>query len=193
MGTGAILVLSLLILGPAGLRGQTDSTVAPPPPRPIRAAWVSDRRSFPVGAIITVVVDERTTARERTSRIASADRRSNLGLNSDFKTASIASTNQASDRNLGEASRLGDLSSIFAVTVTGVEPSGMLRISGTRSVEIDGRKQEWVLSGLIRPEDIDAYNTIRSNRIADGVIHYKGKSIGPGRGIISKILGIFWP
>ncbi len=165
-----------------------------------RASWLTDKRIVPVGSIVTVVVDERTTARERTSRVASANRRNSMGLTIaspdvtlPISSAQFGASSDAQSRNTGEANRRGDLSSIFTVSVVGVEPTGNLRIEGTRTIEIDGRAQEWELSGIIRPTDLSADNIVPSSRIANAEIHYKGQDIGPSKGIISKILGIFWP
>lgn len=183
-----------------GLGGVAHDAQAQELSRRTRASWLTDRKIIPVGAIVTIVVDERTTARERTTRVADADRNTSMGLSVaspdvslPISSADFGSSKSASSRNLGEANRRGDLSSIFTVSVVGVEPNGNLRIEGTRTVEIDGRTQEWELSGLIRPDDVSADNLVSSSRIAGAEIHYKGQDIGPSRGIISKILGIFWP
>lgn len=195
----ALAVVVGLITPPMAV-AQVDTTAQAVTPPVRRGSWIFDRKVIPMGAIVTVVVDERTTARERTSNVASNDRRTSFGLaasSPDFTLpvtgGAVSSDRDASSRKLGETNRRGDLSSVFTVMVVGVEQSGMLRIGGTRTVEIDGRKQEWELSGLIRPEDVDAHNLIPSNRIANAVITYKGKEIGPDRSLISKILGIFWP
>lgn len=192
------IMASVLVL--VTLAGISERVEAQQVSRRSRAAWLTDQRHIPVGAIVTVVVDERTIARERTSRVADADRSSSLGLSAGtpdvslpVTSADFRSSNNASSRNLGEANRRGDLSSIFTVSVVAVEPNGNLRIEGTRTVEIDGRKQEWQLSGLIRPNDVSANNIVSSSRIADAQITYDGQDIGPRRGIISRILGIFWP
>ena len=49
------------------------------------------------------------------------------------------------------------------------------------------------LRGIVRPEDVSAANLVSSTRIADAVITYKGKKIGPRAGILGKILSILWP
>jgi hypothetical protein len=46
---------------------------------------------------------------------------------------------------------------------------------------------------MVRPEDVSADNVVFSNRVANANITYKGKDIGPSKGIIGKILSIFWP
>lgn len=178
-----------------------DTTTATArPARAGRRGFFGDRRFVPVGSIVTVVVDERSTARERTSKVASSGRQSSLGASAasadfalPFSSGSFNSDRNNQSRNVGETNRRGDLSSVFTVTVVGVDPSGALMIAGTRTLEIDGGKQEWELEGLIRPEDLDANNLIASNRIANATILYKGKAIGPDQSLISRILGIFWP
>ena len=46
---------------------------------------------------------------------------------------------------------------------------------------------------MIRTEDVTCSNTVLSSRIAEAVITYKGKKIGPRTGILGKILAILWP
>ena len=77
--------------------------------------------------------------------------------------------------------------------VIGFEGANLLRIRGTRVVEVDGRKQEVSLEGLVRSEDVSPSNIVQSSRVADAVIAYDGKNIGPSRGIIGSILSILWP
>ncbi len=186
----------LLLIWPIG-RGEAQQDTTR---RPIRGSWLADRQQLRVGDIVTVVIDERVTARERTSRTATANRRQSLGLaasSPDFTVpvtgGSFGSSSDAESRNLGEANRRGDLTSVFTVAIVGIEPSGLLQIEGERTVEIDGRTQDWRLEGLVRPEDVSADNLVFSNRIANAVIQYKGKEISPSKGILGKILSIFWP
>jgi flagellar L-ring protein FlgH len=199
-GLHLTVVTAVVVNGLSVVRAEAVAQTTAATARPARASWLTDRKFIPVGSIVTVVVDERTTARERASKIANADRSNALGLSAatpDFDlpitSANLKTSNNAESRNLGETARRGDLSSIFTVTVVGIEPNGNLRIAGTRTVEIDGNAQEWELSGQIRPDDVSAENLVPSSRIADAVIKYKGAKIGPSRGLISKILGIFWP
>jgi flagellar L-ring protein precursor FlgH len=191
-----VAFLALLLMLPVG-KGEAQQQATS---RPIRGSWLADRQQLKVGDIVTVVIDERVNARERTSRAATANRRQSLGLSAsspDFTppiTAGSFSTNSdAESRNLGEANRRGDLTSVFTVSIVSIEPSGLLQIQGERTVEIDGRTQDWELEGIVRPEDVSADNLVFSNRIANAVIRYKGKDIGPKKGILGKILSIFWP
>ncbi|MBL8988206.1 MAG: flagellar basal body L-ring protein FlgH [Gemmatimonadetes bacterium] len=165
-----------------------------------RAAWFSDRLPLRVGDLLTVVVDEATAASERVSTTASADRnqRAKLGIGIDeavrlgpAKDFSTGMANSSSD--VGEAGRRGQLTAVLTVRVTGVDASGIATIEGTKSVTVDGRAQQVQLKGLVRAEDVSANNLVSSTRVADAVITYNGKKIGPRSGILGKILSIFWP
>ena len=69
------------------------------------------------------------------------------------------------------------MSGKMSATIVEVLDSGLLSIEGTRLVEVNGEKQETVLSGLVRPEDIRPDNTVYSYSIANATISYKGKGV----------------
>lgn len=179
-------------------RGRPDTAamlVAPPPPR---ASWLSDRRSFAVGDVLTVVVDEQTTASETTNRNSSSTRGQNNKLNfasgSGVPTTAAFTTGQdASSQESGVSGRQGQLSATLSVRIMQLNHDGSLKIVGQRVVTVDGRKQQMTLTGAVRPEDISAQNVVLSSRVADAAISYKGNGIGPHRGLLGSILGIFWP
>jgi flagellar L-ring protein precursor FlgH len=56
-----------------------------------------------------------------------------------------------------------------------VEDSGLLRIHGEQLVVVNGEKQHFTLTGLVRTEDISAANTILSNRISEANIEFTGQ------------------
>jgi flagellar L-ring protein FlgH len=199
------VVLLLLSVGMA----QAAKKNAPAPateagavvPAP-RASWLSDRMPLRVGDLITVVVDEQTAARSRVSRVAAGDRGMTANLTANVASGSAAAQNTAvrldsglnrDSHDSGETSRSGDLTAVLTVRVTSIEPSGLAHIAGSRKVDVDGQAQEIALQGVVRPEDVSATNTVPSNVIAEAVITYKGKKIGPKVGIMSRFLGMLWP
>lgn len=209
----ACLVLALLLPGAASAQSgaapdsaavQADSSTAasaaPVRPRPRRADWIGDRVSLQVGDVITVVVDEQTAARERVSTIASGHRSQradlNAGIGEDARVGpnkSFGAGMKSDSRDVGEASRLGDLTAVLSVRVVAIEPNGLLRIEGGKKVTVDGRMQEVLLAGSVRPQDVSSRNTVPSGDIVDAVITYKGKKLAPRTGILGSILGILWP
>ncbi|MEO8199977.1 MAG: flagellar basal body L-ring protein FlgH [Gemmatimonadota bacterium] len=201
-----LMVTILSVLGATSGFGQTatpaDTTARPPAPpvRYARASWTSDRVPLQVGDLITVVVDEQTAAREQVSTVATGSRSQRAGLNGQVAVAArlgplkgFGTSLDANSRDVGEAHRVGDLTAVITVRVTEIEPSGVAHISGTRSVMIDGRKTELLLEGIARPEDLTADNLLSSDRVANAVITYRGRKIGPRTGILGKILSILWP
>lgn len=180
---------------------DTAASVAPAVVvRPARASWLSDRLPLRVGDVLTIVVDEATRANERVSTVATGDRSFradlNAGVGADAMVGpakSFGSGVRNNSRDVGEAGRTGDLTTVLSVRVTAVESNGIARISGTKKVTVDGRVQDITLSGAVRAEDVSARRIVRSSSIADAVITYNGKNITPKRGILGKIVGILWP
>jgi flagellar L-ring protein precursor FlgH len=198
----AIPMACLLMVCAAPLLAQrrpaADTTPAPPRVAP-RASWLSDRRMFTVGDVLTILVDEQTAASERTGRNASSSRGQSAGLNaaSGANPAIVDigfqnSLSQTSDQT-GASGREGRLSATLSVRVAQIAPDGGLAILGTREVTVDGRRQQMTLRGFVRPEDVSPQNVVLSSRIADAAITYRGNGIGPRRGILGGLVAFFWP
>lgn len=180
-----------------------DTAVAAPvrPAKPARASWTSDRLPLRVGDLLTIVVDERTMARERFSTVATAKREMRNGFSLNMDTGSNPTTmagtlNSGADnssRDVGEAGRSGDLTAVVTVRVESVEPNGVARVTGNKKVTVDGRLQEVTLTGLVRAEDVSARNLVSSDRIAEANITLKGKKIGPRKGMLGGLIGMIWP
>ena len=163
----------------------------------LRASWLGDRLPLQAGDVLTVVVDEQTAAHERVGRSATGNRSMRAGLNAlingSSNQATITSGINNDSRDDGEAQRQGDLTAVLTVRVTSVAPNGVARIEGSKQVAVDGRAQIVSLKGFVRAEDVSATNEVLSGHIADAVITYKGKTIGPRTGIVGKLLGMLWP
>ncbi|MBX3147622.1 MAG: flagellar basal body L-ring protein FlgH [Gemmatimonadales bacterium] len=165
-----------------------------------RAGWFSDRFPLRAGDLLTIVVDEATAASERVSTRASADRgqRAKLGIGIDpanrLGPAKDFSTGlESSSSDVGESGRRGQLTAVLTVRVLSIDANGIAAIEGSKNVVVDGRTQQVQLKGLVRAEDVSSRNLVSSSRIADAVITYNGKKIGPRSGILGKILSILWP
>jgi flagellar L-ring protein precursor FlgH len=203
--TGLLAVTSLAGQGGPPAPAATQAPPAAPPavasgPAISRAAWFSDKRPLRIGDIVTIVVDEAVNAREKQGVTAQAKRSQSMGLNVNVSPTlkvgpqkSFESGVDNSSHNTGEANRMGDLTAVISVRVVSIEPTGVAKLKGQKTVSVDGRNQVIELEGLVRPEDVSADNTVASSRIAESIISYKGKKIGPAKGILGSILSIFWP
>jgi flagellar L-ring protein precursor FlgH len=96
----------------------------------------------------------------------------------------------------GSTSRSGDLSAFITCRVTQVLPNGNLHIVGSREVLVNHETQMIILSGVIRPRDIDDDNVILSTFISDAKIAYSGSGIVNDRqrpGWLANLLNSVWP
>jgi flagellar L-ring protein precursor FlgH len=180
---------------------RSDSAaVAPAPLRAPRASWLSDRLPLGVGDLVTVVVDEQTAATEHVSNIAVGNRSQRADLNAGIGTDARIGPNKSfgtginsNSRDVGDAGRQAGFTAVITVRVTELSPNGIAKIAGTKKVTVDGRAQDVSITGTIRTADVDAHNQVRSDRIADAVLTYKGKKLGPRTGIVGSLLGMLWP
>ena len=154
-----------------------------------RASWLTDRLPLEPGDLITVIVDERTAAREQVSTVASAKRSQkadlNAGISADARIGpwkSFGTGLNSDTRDVGEAGRSGGLTAVLTVRVLEVSANGVAKVTGSKKVTVDGRTQ-----------DVDLRHQVASDAIADAVIDYRGKKIGPRTGILGNILSILWP
>jgi flagellar L-ring protein precursor FlgH len=202
VGLAALAASSSLLAAQASTQASAQAPIPPvaAPPRPLaRASWYGDRRPFALGDLLSIVVDEQVTATEQSSQAASSKRSQNATLEakgSPLPTMGPSGFGTRMDqrsKSEGEATRQGRLAAVLSARVIAVEPGGLLRIEGRRSVRLDKRDQVVTLRGLVRPEDVRADNVVLSSRVAEATITYDGKSIAPKRGIIGSLIGIFWP
>ena len=107
-----------------------------------------------------------------------------------------SSTTNNSNQGEGESTRQSSLTAYITARVIDLMPNGNLVIEAKKEVIINKEKQVAVLTGIIRPRDIEYNNVIDSNKIADMQIKFIGK--GPvnaqaRRGWLSWLLGVIWP
>lgn len=207
------LLAALVVLGaPAaahaqkkgtGDAGERVDTVAAPRPR---AGWLSDRRELGPGDAVTVLLDEYTLASADGASSASRSRNSDGGVKVSqnvVHTVTLPTSAGASygvDRNVeseehGQSSRRNRFQGEITARVTGTGRGGMLRIEGTKRIQIEKGWQEMTLSGWVRPADLGAGNTVQGLKVADLslVLASHGDLGKPKQGILTRVLGVVWP
>lgn len=135
----------------------------------------ADRRAHTVGDTLTVVVTE--TAQASASANTDADSAVQLAANTQNKHVqhNYGLGLSGSDAGEGKTTRAGMLQAQLTVRVTGIEGNDMLRVRGEQTVVVNGEKQHFALTGLVRPEDISATNVILSTRISEANIEFTGQ------------------
>ena len=153
-------------------------------------AFFRDHRAASVGDIITVVIDiedeaavENTTARSR-STSEDAGISNFLGIEGKLATvlpggfdpgSAIDFGSNSSTSGTGTVDRSETISMTVAAIVSQVLPNGNLVIQGRQEVRVNFEVRELYITGIIRPEDISRFNTIKHTQIAEARISYGGR------------------
>lgn len=169
------------------------------PPAPARQSLVdpttfrgpaADQRAHRVGDVLTVLVLETTRARSQAATGSERDTDLGIALNSPSTNYSSQLGLQNNSKGAAETSRIGELRAQLTVRVVALEPNGLLRIAGTQLLRVNREEQRIVLSGVVRPEDISAVNTVWSSRIAEAELSLAGKGVvseSQRRNIVSRV------
>ena len=158
--------------------------------------WFADARPGRVGDVITVLVDERTDAKDeatmdvsKTSNANVNDGANGTGILSFIRGLTFTSTNSATGD--GSSERKHHATATLACLVTEVLPNGNLVIEGTRDIRTSEETLQLQLAGVIRPQDVNADNQISSQLVANAEISVKGRGVltrSQKPGIITQIL-----
>ena len=139
--------------------------------------WVADRRPGRVGDIVTVVVDEKTDTKDEATTDLKKSSNSSVsdgtGILSFIRSLGLSSTNDMKGDSSVERTHYGRTT--ISCVVTDVLPNGNLVIEGTRDVRTSEETLQLQIVGVIRPEDVNSNNQIRSNLIANAELAIKGK------------------
>jgi flagellar L-ring protein precursor FlgH len=148
----------------------------------------ADKRGHATGDIITIVVQEsNATTKEnstKTSRQTGMDASiasflygpaaSGL-LTKGGKYPALKMNSKNDFDGGGQINNSEKMNARIAVTVMDVLPNGQMLIEGRKNTAFSGEKQEAVLRGKIRSEDVTANNTVFSYNVADASIQFVSK------------------
>ena len=173
----------------------------PPLPQPNGAifragyetAWFENLRARRVGDMLTIKLAERMTANKAAKTDVKKENEnaiSNptlLGSTPQFNAPGIIPLASNRDNSLafdlqsshqfggeGSSEQSNLLQGDITVTVVEVLANGYLMVRGEKRIGINQGNEYIRLSGLVRPIDIDADNTVLSTRLADPTIVYVG-------------------
>ena len=176
-----------------------------------QSSMFSDHKAQNVGDIVTVLISEQSSASkeakttgDRTSSI-SASIPNLFGLESsdeitedtglDLSNLVKADFNDKFEGD-GSTTRKGELTASLTTQVIGRYPNGNYKIRGGKEVMVNNEVQVIYLTGIIRPVDITAANTVDSNKVLNARISYTGNgSVGDKQqpGWLMRTLDNVWP
>ena len=142
----------------------------------------SDKRAHQVGDILTVQLSETfSSTKSVTSQSAKEDsigaEVGPTGVLKNFMGLGGSVQKSNSFKGSGSASQSNSLTGFISATVVKVYPNGNLEIKGQKKLVLNDGSEYLRLSGIIRPEDISASNTIASSNIADARITYTNAGV----------------
>jgi flagellar L-ring protein precursor FlgH len=145
---------------------------------------LADKRGATVGDILTIVVQENTTA----SKNNETKTEKNSGLTAAVSTflypgflqykGSMPAVQYNSDLKHDGSGAINNSETIVAhvaVKVMDVLPNHNMVIEGRRETSFSSEHQVIVLRGIVRPEDVQSDNTVLSYNVADATISIVGK------------------
>ena len=161
-----------LIAGLAAANDEAQSLYDQARYRPL----VSEQKAWAIGDVLTVVVQEVSTATAAADSRAQRQTGVTGQVGSNKTGIHRATANVATDNDGGgRTQRSGRLLATLTVRVTGQLPNGDLAVQGAQIVTLNGEKQSIALSGVVRPRDIAPDNSVPSSRIADARIEFDGE------------------
>jgi len=149
--------------------------------------FFKDQRAHRVGDILTVLVEiaDKAQLANQTSRSRTSTNEAGVGgvMGSIFgsvvpdvdPSAAIDLTSGANDKGAGSVNRSESIQTQVAAVVLQVLPNGNLVIEGRQEVRVNFEVRDLIVQGVVRPEDIQADNTIPSAKIAEARISYGGR------------------
>jgi flagellar L-ring protein precursor FlgH len=174
----------------------------------------ADGRARRVGDIIMVKIVDTMRARNRVDLTANKDLTNQYGVNAYAQVAKINylgdgeykgkvgpglifdTSSSSQNTSKGETNRENLVTATIAARVVRLMPGGAMQIEGARETKVNDETQYMVVRGIIRTSDVDADNSITSNRIADAHIAYYGEGVISDKtkpGWLTRLLDNLWP
>lgn len=196
-----------------------EDTKLPTPTRDASSIWFednkrnwlfTDHKAFAVNDVLTIQILEESTAKKKAE--TKTDRGSTIGAgvsglfgleksmakgNPDMNLETLIGAKFDNEFNgKGETSRTGKLVATISALVVDVLPNGNLLVRGKRVVTVNNEEEIIMLTGIVRPRDVDENNSILSTRIADAKIEYLGQGVVADKqkpGWFSRGMDAVWP
>jgi flagellar L-ring protein precursor FlgH len=154
----------------------------------VSKSMYADKRGTAVGDILTIIVQENTTANKNNE--TATERQSSLNsaltaflyspgasgaLTKGGQLPALAYNSDAKHDGKGVINNSESIVAHIAVRIIDVLPNNNLVIEGKRDTSFGGEHQTIILRGVVRSDDVVADNTVLSYNIADATIQIIGK------------------
>lgn len=184
--TGCASVPETIIQQPTNVRPQAVAPAAPANGAIFQASayrpMFEDRRARMVGDMLTIVINERTSAGKSAANTSSKSGSVEFGAPTLFgipaTTTAKAAINAESSNSFedkGTSSSSNTFTGTIAVTVVDVLSNGNLVVSGEKQIALDKGVEYVRFSGVVNPDNISG-NSVSSTLVADARVEYRTNS-----------------
>jgi flagellar L-ring protein precursor FlgH len=150
--------------------------------------FYADRKALRVGDIITVSIVENAKANNTADTDLSRTSSLNAGLSHFFGKDKflklfklgddlVTSTAEDAHKGSGSTTREGQFTATITAVVKEVLANGNLVIQGTRALAVNHEEQYIVITGVVRPLDVNRDNVVLSTQVADANIAIGGSGV----------------
>ncbi len=155
--------------------------------------FFGDPRASKAGDVLTVEINISDQASLSNSTSRERDTNESLSIGAFFgipqligkvllpggvdETAPVSVTSSSSFEGEGDIDRSETVRLTVAAFVTQVLPNGNLVIAGSQEVRINHEVRALTVTGVVRPQDITAANTIAHTKIGEARIAYGGRGV----------------
>jgi flagellar L-ring protein precursor FlgH len=145
----------------------------------------SPDKSYKVGDVITVIIDENTNAQQKAGTNTNTKDDMSLQLNHTIAklnpliggNSSVAYSGGNKYTGSGTTQRAAQVTSKIAATVIEVSDNGNLKIEGHHKLEVNDEMQDILVTGTVRSKDISVANSIFSYQVANAEVSVKGTGV----------------
>jgi len=153
-----------------------------------------DVKARRIGDVITVILQENTSATKLASAAADKDQSTDVanpilfGAAPQFNLPSFLPLDNTKDNTLeqalsasrsfegeADASQSNSLNGAITATIADVLPNGNLVVRGEKWLTLNQGEEYIQISGIVRPQDVSPNNSVLSTQIGDARITYSGK------------------
>jgi flagellar L-ring protein FlgH len=173
--------------------------------------WWRTGRPTNVGDLVTISITETAKASEIANTNTSKDSGVKVGVNSLFgislpmkafsnKDVNVDTALEGTVGNVsngqGKTERQSSFTSYLTARVIQVLPNQNLMIQGRRHLRINNETEVVMLTGIVRPQDIDKNNIVPSTKVAEARVTISGVGVVSDKqkvGWFQRIFDHVWP
>lgn len=184
---GCATVPETIITQPTSSRPQATQPAAPANGAIFQASayrpMFEDRRARMVGDMLTIAINERTSAGKSAANTASKSGSVEFGAPTLFgipatttAKAALAAESANKFEDKGSASSSNTFSGTITVSVVEVLQNGNLVVAGEKQVSLDKGVEYVRFSGIVNPDNLTTGNVVSSTQVADARVEYRTNS-----------------